>query len=664
MTVFRHCRISVSYCQEHAASDLVRVNETIDHGYRLISHPVVGNKLWTKPCRWISYRRVAKSTIMESTKIGGNGVGQNDDHNPYVWHVVVHKLDRNQTGRRPIVCTTYFMSPPSIFYDAIHEKLQFLADEDDPRIIEPALQDEYFCELLKRFFEHGDTRNKIYFKTLATVPVMCESDGSVCTLLEFCCFRGRYECVKLLLRKYSTRTAKENWLQLADPLLQNNFGFCAFHIAALCGNARLFRLLWEWARDCHEVGAVKNIRARNGKSVIDIVEQGLDKISEPSQLIYDYLEIFNLLAKTFSRQQKPLFLGPFKQVVCRPKSCFVIDVRDKRTVCRVPPSVSLDDLASILETVLATSLNDAIVEFHNVHVVDTLSNVDESSLRFVQSLSMCEEIAFVNCSSVAQVPIHLIRYAAQLLRSGNARWKTLDLVLNWTDIGPEGDPLFDEFATAVEFFLSATTDGFITNNFSDFVLSTASVKYFPPSRSHLYKVVTTAFMMKRVLQVFVSDEQWRVCDPKVLSTDFTPYNPMLRLCAVIDRYFVSKDSLAMGKYDVLTLDTSWKPFVRCMVDLWLSQLPMLRDWSTTMLPDAAQYVDLMHRLVDEAIVYLMKMQPTKRRPGIEIVPEVLEGLSRHAWRDALPKTEKYLRQRNLESKCKGSVRRAQKEVVT
>ena len=81
----------------------------------------------------------------------------------------------------PNVVTTYFSTHLDLVSAAVQEKFDLLQEEDDPSLIEAALQEEDFRQLLEDYFMTGDTSNAKFYKTLATLSCL----GNL-TLLHFC----------------------------------------------------------------------------------------------------------------------------------------------------------------------------------------------------------------------------------------------------------------------------------------------------------------------------------------------------------------------------------------------------------------------------------------------------------------------------------------------
>lgn len=136
-------------------------------------------------------------------------------------------------------------------FDAAKEKFE-LFDEDEPQMIQTAIQDEAFIGLLESYFRSGDTVNSKHFKTLATLSGLCGGKS----LFHHCCENNYLQCVDLLLCVYSRNQfrLKKPWLLLCDPLWRDrhNYDNTAFHIAVYRGHLELVRALFKWARDNEE----------------------------------------------------------------------------------------------------------------------------------------------------------------------------------------------------------------------------------------------------------------------------------------------------------------------------------------------------------------------------------------------------------------------------
>eukprot|EP00397_Hematodinium_sp_SG-2012_P025531 GEMP01026684.1.p1 GENE.GEMP01026684.1~~GEMP01026684.1.p1 ORF type:complete len:589 (+),score=108.63 GEMP01026684.1:251-2017(+) len=572
---------------------------------------------------------------------------QDDD---FVWHSVVYDFRHSSVEKKPVVRTAYFQSNMGNVLDAVVEKFEFL-DEDDPCVIETALQDEYFNELLQRVFETGDKRNEKHFNTIAT---MCPFNGGKMPLLLFCCEEGHVECVKLLLSKYSTKTAPKEWLQLADPLFQDRaYGNSAFSVAAYRGDVKLFRVLWQWAEDHQCIPQVKNLRTKKYENLAEVAQRRIETVTSfPSasmQPINGYIEIFNLIAPAFGLSPKHVDVK-MEQCLDEANSCIVMDSNEvTRTSYHISASTTLTELATFFEEHLPGTLTNTGVQILNVHIAYTN---DDDAVRFIKSICTWQRISFRKCSTVPQVVIPLIRCAAEQLRSDSANWTLLALVPSIVGL-EDDDQTRDELANAVESFLSATTETLEKNNIAGFEFPPGFKRNLPPSRRVIVDLFRVAFITKRLIHSLLAAAQTKAGAERLvthsLSSDFTPHNPLLSAVAAIERYFLVKSHLAGAASSINdALNPMWEEYVFRTCDLLLTQMPLLSSWSARMRPDAATHIPLVYRLTDEAMLYVLKMRPSKSRDGIDIAPVVLKALRAHDWKKLVPKTAEYIYAKKIE----------------
>ena len=350
----------------------------------------------SKPYRWMSLRCYSTKSILQRFTLPIDIV-ENDDN---VWHVVVHECQKSRPNTSPIVCTSYFSNLYSEVMSVLREKFEMLElfDEDDPNIIEAALQDEETANLLQKLFESGDTINEAHFKTVASLNLL--NRGKL-TLLLFCCEHGYIKCISLLLEKYSTKT-EPKWLRLADPMFQEkSYGNSAFHVAVYRGDEAVFRLLWQWALDHGYIDRVKKLKSRNGENLADTAERRI-KMAEknPAALknsVKQYVKIFNVLASAFNREPKD-FSEDNK--VCTTDGADMIynesvvfvehevngeTLRDPYNISRV---VSLGDIVNVVKK---RPLENDSVLILSVHL--TVDNLSEAA-QFVDFFARCHRLAW------------------------------------------------------------------------------------------------------------------------------------------------------------------------------------------------------------------------------------------------------------------------------
>ena len=140
------------------------------------------------------------------------------------------------------VVTTYFSTQLEVVMAAVQEKFAWLDDEDDPRIIRAALQDDEFVLLLRGYFEAGDTERPKFFKTLAT---QCSLQGL--TLLHLCYFLycnavAAISQPGLCRRGRSLIEIVEERIQ-KGPRLRVVFFFCFWHFRFFCTSSLFSQVL-------------------------------------------------------------------------------------------------------------------------------------------------------------------------------------------------------------------------------------------------------------------------------------------------------------------------------------------------------------------------------------------------------------------------------------
>lgn len=271
------------------ANDKDLVNNTLASGFKFLTHASIGYESREKPFRWMYIRRVDRMEIIQTlhsqkraceyerkfrsrpghsargracVKRGKGKGGKGNDLQEFVfdfdrseefevalrtaeqcsvWHSCVQEMGG-------VVVTSYFWTNLELVMDALEEKFSLLREghDDDPLIIKAALADEAFVEILKMYFESGDMVNPKYYKTLATFP--CCGKAS---LLHHCCEHDLVECVRFLLSEHSGDChPREPWLQLADPLWQENrWGNTAFSVAAYRHSMPIVGVLLDWIMD-------------------------------------------------------------------------------------------------------------------------------------------------------------------------------------------------------------------------------------------------------------------------------------------------------------------------------------------------------------------------------------------------------------------------------
>ncbi|CAD7924284.1 unnamed protein product [Amoebophrya sp. A120] len=385
------CSLGSSYltnCVEalfgHAASrdianDLQLCRETMERGQKFLTHDSHGSQSKGKPYRWICYRWIPPTELLAAytrcerrnakgfgKKGKGRGGGKHknqfaevqmnnrgsvkmselhhdtrgEEHDTRsdglvdkaselkdgVWHRVIHDI----SDRR--VVTSHFATNMDVVQTVIGEKFDLLEDGDDPGVLQAALQDPFFVEMLKMYFQTGDQQNPRFFHTLAQMQLRCFGGQ---TLLHFCCEQGFLECVRFLVEKHAARTTnhEEPWLQWADPMFQEkSWGNTAFSIACYRADAKMLTVLLDswWLRfntperkqEVDEIAFTVRCARRVDKNYSSLLERVVDKKdSTLLQMVEErvkkigrggaaerqkYLNCYNVLQPHCPRTWKPL----------------------------------------------------------------------------------------------------------------------------------------------------------------------------------------------------------------------------------------------------------------------------------------------------------------------------------------------------------------------
>jgi hypothetical protein len=115
------------------------------------------------------------------------------------------------------------------------------------------------------------------------------------------------------------------------------------------------------------------------------------------------------------------------------------------------------------------------------------------------------------------------------------------------------------------------------------------------------------------------------------------------LPAYLERVLLVKTKLRGVASVAEALDSAWVPYVQHTIQLWMRLLAALPEWGPLMgLPIQSNNTQRLVRMVDEAIVLLLKMRSKSHRLGLDVVPTVSQALHIFDWQNKLAKTEHYL----------------------
>jgi len=576
-----------------------------------------------------------------------------------IWHVVIRDFRYKSTDGINVV-TAYFNTQLEVVYSAVQEKFDLLEEEDDPRIIETALQDEGFCALLKDYFEAGDTTNPKFFKTLATLACL---QGM--TLLHFCCEKKLHKCAAFLLRDYSVLTASHPWLQLADPFWQERkWGNTAFSIAAYGGDERLLQILWDWAQLHGKLEIAMSVKDKRKQTVVEIIEE---RIRKGSGAKGNPKLAFNVVARSFERmplaQEDQLDRGddlPLLILDPTAKDRWVDHARmeserasTQRERATMPLALSseplqLTALAQLLEG-MAEDLKGMSALLLNVTLADSsdVGAADEASARrFIAALSGCARIALKNCTSSPETCVLLAKAIVWRLEQDPVpTWESVALLPNWDEVPPPGAPVRSAFAEAVEELLQAGLRARNANFM--FELPSRGGLYLPSERWLLKGLCTLAFSPKRLAFSFLVGGPAAERLKKNLLANFKAYNPLLSAPAYVERALLRPQYLRAGRRVDEALVPCWPEFVERIVEIWLVQARRLPHFAAS-LPDLVDKADeairKVRKMIDQAVLHLAKMRERRSRPGLlQMLPRVRAALDRDPnWRTTLPETASYL----------------------
>ncbi|CAE7499567.1 unnamed protein product [Symbiodinium sp. CCMP2592] len=192
-----------------------------------------------------------------------------------LWHVIVESLgdSTNHSGRRKSeAVSTYFMQNLDELRELARQCLVDFLDEDKPDELEEAIRNPQFQDWAYQWYLQSEDLSDI-----RSVRYICRLPG--CNVLVHCIRNDFCECCKLLLSKFSDRTAAKKWLILAEPLrVFNQFEANCFHEAAYCGSSGCLAALVAFAKE--QGISWKDLTDKNGKTPLDIAKSQVEKKKE------------------------------------------------------------------------------------------------------------------------------------------------------------------------------------------------------------------------------------------------------------------------------------------------------------------------------------------------------------------------------------------------
>lgn len=182
-----------------------------------------------------------------------------------VYHVVVRGNDKRFMPLGDLagadLVTQYFAENLEIVREEVDKYL--FDDLEDPQAISLAMSNPLFDDMLKAYFESGDTKKK------ETLHLVSRMRGGA-NLLHTCIKENHIDTLKLLLDQFTIENqAGTPWRVLAEPLRSvGEYKISAFHRAVFDGRKECLECLVAWARlHEHDISQLKNVEevAMGGK---------------------------------------------------------------------------------------------------------------------------------------------------------------------------------------------------------------------------------------------------------------------------------------------------------------------------------------------------------------------------------------------------------------
>ena len=637
------------------ASDKELVNQTLKKGNRMVTHDSTGLASMDKPFRWMSLRYVFFEEVFALQKFQELGASettsvqlQQTQGASGLWHFVIHEF-RKKDQKEPIVVTVFFGSRLEIVTTTVQEKFDLLDHDDDPRIIEAALADAEFSQLLHDYFNTGDLQNPKFFKTLATLAVL---GGQ--TLLHFCCERGLHNCIEYLLKHHSVLTAEQPWLRLADPFWQERkWGNSAFSIAAYRGDLQMLKVLVSWAELHGQLDKVWQLRDKKKQDLFQILQGRIakgDGAKGTPKLAINFLAEASGKKPVYSKVENPTVDEAVSAVLVDPSKAKVNKtdgetVNDQRLTYRLDGQMTLSSLAKFFEKLQEEKgiLKGKSVLMINLKLLSESDGKDqESAQRLLYSLRDCCRVSMKACISSPELSICLAQVVAQQLNAEPLpAWESLALLPGWDEHPGSESPILERFADALEMMWDASEATF-QREFIGFDLPQGVRSCLPPSRVHIITLLGQAFVPNRLAYTLKSGEKAEQLEAN-LRKNFKAFNFLLSLTASLERVLLPKRAL----FDVTSVEDalhpSWKWYLRRLIRFWFKEVQSMPSRAASLGVDpkmAAQF----QLMLDGALVHLLKMRPKAERPGLtgicQVVEETLES-DCFDWKASLPQVGAY-----------------------
>ena len=563
-------------------------------------------------------------------------------------------------------------------------------------VFEEAMADGDFVGLLREFYQSRPTS-----RTLAEATVVGNE-----TLLGFCVWKGYTKCVKLLLDKYAPGSCAAPWLELANPVWQDRkYGDSAFLTAAACGHPEILKLLFKWQEEKSPFPLDKVLTQRKRKNfdMLETVRFEIKKRREANAAdglwnVRTYYDCDAIVAPYFGLEPLPIPDAVSQQpydAALATRPVLVIDVTDSGQPAhteqnwtqrkeRVLPSTTMTFAQLSAELEREPLPDNCRILCKDLHVVPETSpaSVEQekaAGVQFFKSLGKCLRFSIRKSDCVQpEVFIALIHGFHTVMRDTAS--SLFDSFLVEISPVPESD-----WSNEQRDSLAKVVRAFLETLLTDENLRHSKCKSWDVHRLASFLPQAERYL-RGLLFVAMNTRGWAVMDEVVqvaqAGAGARNFNPFLHAACHVETYFLKQKAMFeqtrahnegadppaepdQGKLFLEVLgDDVWKSWTTEVTSVLFRLAKFLRgasDWNlerreqdqqrVTTISAAHQQIILQRfpQMIDEAIVFILKMRPKSGRAGLDgVVEAVRAGLgSLRELSQLLPVTREYMDRRNL-----------------
>jgi len=235
--------------------------------------------------------------------------------------------------------------------------------------------------------------------------------------------------------------------------------------------------------------------------------------------------------------------------------------------------------------------------------------------------------------------------------AGAIDWKSCGIIPQWTHVPPSDSKEAFNFAEAIGALISRMNAVCGSCIFHGCDLPIGASAYFPPQHRHLLMLLTQSFKLKHVAGALAKPDSVGNEDlMRKMQSDFSGHNPMLSGVCVLERTMLRKSTLIATNSISQAMDPQWSKYVQQHIEIMLTHLDTLSQWAPLLgLQPKGPEAENLRRMVDEALLHLLKMRPSGRRQGLDVMPHCLEALRgiHNKLEELVPLCHKYLSERGL-----------------